>query len=130
MTREPVVITMMLRRRPQLSFEQFDEHWRGQHAELLMRHRELLRFTRYLQLPASLPGLTTAMGRSRGLAEPFDGIAEMWFDSAEELQAAGRDPAAAQVFEQVLADERRFIDLQRSHLVVGTPRIIHAEKPQ
>jgi hypothetical protein len=56
---------------------------------------------------------------SRGVTlGDFDGIAEAWWDSFDEMaEAAGRTPE--DVGAAILADERRFIDMERSIIWFG-----------
>ena len=58
----------------------------------------------------------------------YDGEAELWWDSLEDIVAAVSTPAGQQAAFELLEDERRFIDLERSplwigeeHVVVGSP---------
>ena len=48
--------------------------------------------------------------RNGGAPEPFDGIAELWF----EAQRGPRSPEAAKAAQELLEDERNFIDLPNS----------------
>ena len=56
--------------------------------------------------------MNEALTRSRGSAEPYDGITEVWFDSLEGL--GGDGPAAAEAGRKLLEDEAEFIDLANS----------------
>ena len=60
-----------------------------------------------------------ALRASRGGPEAYDGVAELWWDSMEDLARAQEDPAGRQAGRELLEDERRFIDLARSPLFVG-----------
>ena len=61
--------------------------------------------------------------RNDGAPEPFDGIAEVWFESLDAMQAA-RGPEATKAGQELLEDERRFIDLPRSPMWVGGQHVI------
>ena len=63
--------------------------------------------------------LNPALQASRGADEPFDGVAELWWDSTEELAAATASPAGHAAGLELLEDERRFIDHARSPLFVA-----------
>ena len=45
---------------------------------------------------------------------PFDGVAELWFDDLETLATLGGSEAGRAAGAALLADERKFIDLERS----------------
>jgi len=121
-----VKLTFCVRRLASLSPEEFHRYWRDEHGPLVARHAETLRIRRYVQTHA-LPGLVgDALRASRGAAEPFDGIAELWWDDLETLAAATTSNAGRAASQLLLDDERRFIDLAGSalwlneeHVVVG-----------
>ncbi len=108
-----VKLTYCLRRRPDLSWEEFSRYWREVHAPLVAARAELLGIRRYVQVrTAQDPALHEALQRRNdGSPPPFDGIAELWFDDVEALRKAWRSPEGQAVRE----DEKRFIDLERSY---------------
>jgi hypothetical protein len=53
---------------------------------------------------------------SRGAAEPYDGITEVWWESPEDLAAGMTTPEGEAASLALLEDERNFIDLERSSL--------------
>ena len=122
-----IKLVFALRRRPDLTREEFQTYWREQHAPLVASHAETLGIRRYVQVHTLPDVLHAALRDSRGAPEAYDGVAELWFDSIEALGAAvvsdeGRAAALA-----LLEDERRFIDHARSplwladeHAVVGS----------
>jgi hypothetical protein len=62
---------------------------------------------------------------SRGTQiEPYDGVAQLWWDSVEDLQAVLADEAAQQAAAELLEDERRFIDLSASTLWLGEEHVV------
>jgi uncharacterized protein (TIGR02118 family) len=117
-------LSFALRRLPQLSREEFQRTWRQDHAPLVEKHREALRIRRYVQLHTLDDPVNDALRASRGGPEAFDGIAELWWDSLEELVAAMATPEGAAAGAELLADERRFIDLERSPLWVGREQVV------
>ena len=48
--------------------------------------------------------------------EGYDGVAELWWDSREDLKAGGATPEGRAAGTRLLDDERAFIDLARSPL--------------
>ena len=122
---EMVKLTFCLRRRPDLSFEEFSTYWGDVHAPLVAARAPLLGIKRYVQVrTADVAALHAALQRRNGGSpEPFDGIAELWFDSVESFTAS-RDPNAQAAAAELLEDERRFIDLASSPMWLGDERII------
>lgn len=122
-----IKLTFALRRKPEMSREEFQRYWRGTHAALVAERADVLRIRRYVQVHTSteVDGLHRAFQvRNDDCGEPFDGVAELWFDSLDDL---GTDDAAVRAAQaELLADERNFIDLSNSpmwiaveHEVVG-----------
>ncbi|MBI4518248.1 MAG: EthD domain-containing protein [Deltaproteobacteria bacterium] len=102
-----------LRRLPHLSRAEFQRYWRDTHAPLVKQHAATLAIRRYVQAHTVAPALSLAIAAARDAPEPFDGVAELWFD-LEELTAAVQTPAGSEAGRALLEDERRFIDLARS----------------
>ncbi|MGI9597042.1 MAG: EthD domain-containing protein [Acidimicrobiales bacterium] len=115
-----IKLTFCLRRRPDLTREEFQAYWLGTHAGLVAERAETLRVRRYVQLHTEdLPGLHQAFqARNGGAPEPYDGIAELWFDSVDDI--GGGDDAVARAAAELLADERNFIDLENSPMWLAT----------
>jgi len=109
-----IKLVFALRRRPDLSLEEFQTYWRETHAPLVAERAEVLKIRRYVQVHTKeLSGLHGAFQkRNGGSPEPFDGVAELWFDSMDVL--GGDDPTVRQAQAELLADEANFIDLSNS----------------
>jgi hypothetical protein len=56
---------------------------------------------------------------SRSALEPFDGVAELWWDDLDALVAATSTREGTAAGRTLLEDEARFIDLERSALWLG-----------
>lgn len=107
-----VKIVFCLRRLPALSREQFQDYWRNQHAPLVMARAKLLGIHRYVQCHTQADSAFARFAASRGGHPAFDGIAEIWQGDALEGSAEERRRAS----QDLLEDERRFIDLPASPL--------------
>lgn len=117
-----VKLVFCLRRREGMSQEEFLAYWLDNHGPLVRSHAETLRIRRYVQLhPLETSAAADALRGVRKGPEPFDGVAELWFDSEADIAAAGGSDAARAAATALLEDERRFIDLERS------PIWLHAE---
>jgi hypothetical protein len=84
--------------------------------------KEVLRIRRYVQLHSFEPNVSAPIRASRGGPEQYDGVAELWWDSLEDMAALAGDPAAQKAGAMLLEDERKFIDLARSPLFYGEER--------
>jgi uncharacterized protein (TIGR02118 family) len=109
-----VRLVFCLRRRPDLSQEEFLAYWRDHHAPLVRARADAMRVRRYEQShPLDLPA-TAVIAGVRHAPEPFDGIASLWFDSVEDMNAGAATQEGRRAARELLEDERRFIDLERS----------------
>ena len=79
-------------------------------------HAEVLGIRRYVQVHTRPSPVGDAVSASRGGVEGYDGVAELWFDSAEAITASVSTPEGMSAGAELLEDERRFIDLDHSPL--------------
>ena len=114
-----VKLVFCLRRLPELSRAEFQRYWREKHGPLVRQHATTLRIRRYVQLHTREDALNDVLRASRGGPEPYDGIAELWWESRDDLHAATASPEGQRASLELLEDERRFIDLVRSPLWIA-----------
>lgn len=119
-----VKLTFCLRRLPHLSRDEFQRYWRGTHAPLVRSHAATLAIRGYVQLHTMTTPLNDVLRSSRGGPEEYDGVAELWWDSLDDLAAALNTEAGVSAGAALLEDERRFIDLARSPLWLGEEKEI------
>ncbi len=114
-----IKLVYCLRRLPHLSREEFQRYWRETHGPLVRSHADALRIRRYVQVHTLDSPLNDVIGASRGAAEAYDGVAELWFEREEDLAEATATPEGRSAALELLEDERRFIDLPRSSLWIA-----------
>src|SRR5882757_10211717 len=108
-----------LRRHPDLDQAEFSRYWREEHAELFRRYAETLRVRRYTQSHRLPTRTNDALRRFRGAPDGYDGVAEVWFDSLDDLLGALDSPSGRAAAADLLADERTFIDHSRSPIWIA-----------
>lgn len=120
-----IKVVFSLRRRQDLTRDEFQAYWRDRHAPLVARHADVLRIRRYVQTHAHASEVAAAQSAARG-SEPdvYDGQAELWWDSLDDIVAAVSTSAGQQAALELLEDERRFIDLERSPLWIGEEHLV------
>jgi uncharacterized protein (TIGR02118 family) len=120
-----IKLVFTLRRREDMTREAFPLYWRGQHAPLVKRHADTLHIRRYVQVHPRDTDLNGAVAGVRG-SKPrvYDGVAELWWDSLEELVAAYSSDAGQLAAQELLEDEQRFIDLPHSPLWFGEENVV------
>ena len=123
-----VKLIFCVRRRPDISEEEFHRYWREEHGPLVPNHARCSAFGRcrgaYL-VGTGDPGA----GRVRGTPEPFDGVAELWFDSVDSLMSSVASIDGVAAGEDLLVDERRFIDHARSPIFLAEEHAVLCQVP-
>ena len=92
-----VHLVEFVRRKPGMSVEAFQRHWSGVHGPLGAKIPTVRRYVQCHVRPAAYRD---------GRQPPYDGVAEVWFDST----AAMRESATTPEYRAVRADEPNFID--------------------
>ncbi|MGZ4735525.1 MAG: EthD domain-containing protein [Acidimicrobiia bacterium] len=119
-----IKLVFCLRRRDDLSREEFQRYWLEQHGPLVRSHAGALGIRRYVQVHSIDDGISIAVAGSRNPPPPYDGVAELWFDDLEALAAAGSTDEGRAAGAALLVDEQRFIDLASSPLFLTEEHII------
>jgi uncharacterized protein (TIGR02118 family) len=109
-------LTYVLRRLPPLSRQEFQRYWRYTHGPLVTKHATTLACHKYVQVHTLEDPLNAAFAESRGLMEPYDGMAALWWHNQEALLQALSTPAGQRAAEELLEDEQHFIDFARSSM--------------
>jgi uncharacterized protein (TIGR02118 family) len=92
-------------RKAGMTREEFSAYWRHQHGPLVKSVPEFMRHVRkYVQ--CHLVGGAVPLGA----AGDYDGVAELWFDSVDELVSAFNEPRYLEI---IRPDERKFVDLNK-----------------
>jgi len=119
-------LTFCLRRKPGLSLPEFQDYWLNKHGPLVRRLQPALGMARYVQVHRRDDDLGLGMAKVRGAPEPYDGVAELWWESEEAFRAAGRTAEGREAGRLLLEDEARFIDLASSPLWLNREQVIYA----
>jgi len=92
-------------RKAGMTREEFSAYWRHHHGPLVKSVPEFMCHVRkYVQ--CHLVGGAVPLGA----AGDYDGIAELWFDSGDELVSAFKEPRYLEI---IRPDERKFVDLNK-----------------
>jgi uncharacterized protein (TIGR02118 family) len=120
-----IKLVFTLRRREGMTREDFQRYWREKHAPLVQQHAATLHIRRYVQVHLHETALNEAVAAPRGSQPQFyDGVAELWWDSLEDMAAVLSSEAAQAAAQELLEDEQRFIDLPRSPLWLGEENVV------
>ena len=102
-----------VRRRPELSVEEFRKYWLERHGPLVRSMAEALKAVRYVQSHTFDTPLNGIAQQTRASLEPYDGITEVWWESEQALAQAMSTPEGVAANRRLAEDEARFCDLPR-----------------
>lgn len=113
-----------LRRLPGMDPGDFSAYWHDRHAELFKNYAEALKVRRYTQSHRLQTRVNDALRTYRGAPDGYDGVAEVWFDSKEEMLGAMNSPAGRAAADILIEDEKNFIDHPNSPIWISEEREI------
>lgn len=73
-----------------------------------------MRAKKYVQSCTLDTPINEMLRESRGMLPEYDGVAEVWFESEEDMVAAMSTPAGQELGAALLKDEGNFIDHSKS----------------
>jgi uncharacterized protein (TIGR02118 family) len=112
-----IKMVLCLRRLPTLTHDEFHRYWSQRHGPLVRSHARALRIRRYTQGHTFADPRIDPAVDARGCQVPaYDGVAEVYWDSVEDLVEAGSSAQGRAAGRALRQDERRFIDLANSSL--------------
>jgi len=110
-----------IRRKKGMTPEEFRKYWREKHGPLI---QGLPDFTRHIRRYVQMHPMDLPMPADETGMPPYDGFAEMCFDSFEEMEAAFAEPS---YLEHVRPDHERFLDLAGCSVLLVEDRVVHAQ---
>src|SRR4051794_11032442 len=113
-------LVYLLRRKPGLGLEEFQEHWLERHSWFGLSNPAVRRYVQYHALADDPVRQWLAQAADGPAKESYDGVAIAWWDNLDAMRAAmqGDEVAAA------LEDEKLFIDHSRSVAVLTEENVI------
>jgi hypothetical protein len=113
-----IKLVYCLARKQDVSAEAFASYWLQEHAPKVAERQKVLRAAKYVQSLTAEPELNVLLQQSRALEEPYDGVTEIWWESADVLREAMATPDGSRAMEELLEDEATFIDFGRSRCFI------------
>ncbi len=115
-----IKMTYVVRRRPELSEEEFHRYWFEIHGPLVASVKDVLNIKRYVQVHT----VADSGRKDRGMPEAHDGVAELWWDSVDSLRQPGTTEEGRKAALLLAEDEAKFIDFTRSSIALAEERVI------
>jgi len=94
--------------------EQFQDYWLNNHGPFFQQNAGSMRAQKYVQSHTVDTPLNEGMRSSRGMRPEYDGVAEVWFESEEDLVEAMSSPEGQRLSAALLEDEGNFVDHSKS----------------
>jgi uncharacterized protein (TIGR02118 family) len=109
---QPGIKIMFLLVKPDgMSAKDFHKYWIETHSPLVVSRSDDMAMRRYIQSHVVPSPMAVASAQARGWApNPFQGVAEVWWDSEEAMAAAFSTPKGADAGEALAEDEKKFLD--------------------
>jgi len=107
-------LTFLIRRKQGMTREAMQRYWLEEHAPLVASHSQTLSMLRYVQVHTTDDDHGRLTGRRGEMEEPYDGVAEVWWDSKEAMVEATRSEEGRQIDQILRSDEEQFMDLEHS----------------
>ncbi len=98
-----------VKRRSDISQVEFRRYWLEEHGRLVRKFASTIKIRRYVQSHTIGTETNELLKISKGTSEPYDGIAEIWWDSWEGFAAAA-SPEGIAADQILMEDEKKFID--------------------
>jgi hypothetical protein len=115
-----VKLVQLLRRKPGLTLEEFQQHWLERHSHFGLRTPAVRRYVQYHALANDPIRETLAQAAAGPSVESYDGVSITWFDDVDALRHAMRDDDVA----VALAEQVHFIDHSRSVALLADEYVI------
>jgi uncharacterized protein (TIGR02118 family) len=120
-----VKLVYCLKRLPEVSDEEFYRYWLERHGPLVRSLADAMGFNRYVQLHTRRIPFNDILRRSRELSEGYDGVAELWWDSEDQMIDALSTPEGMEAQATLTDDEATFIDFANSCMWIGDVHTIY-----
>jgi uncharacterized protein (TIGR02118 family) len=112
--------SVLIKRKPGMSLAQFNRYWQEKHGPLALSVKDFIcHIRKYVQshrLPDNL-----ARGMQSHAVSQYDGIVELWADSADELKQAFASPGYNNV---IRPDESNFCDDADGVIIMMTEDVV------
>ena len=109
-----IKFVMCITRHQDMSREEFMDYWMNKHGPFFMQNAAAMRAKKYVQSQTIDTPLNEGLRSSRGMQPEYDGVAEVWFESEEDLMEAMNSPEGQKLSAALLEDEGNFIDHSQS----------------
>jgi uncharacterized protein (TIGR02118 family) len=111
-----IKLVYCLRKRADISSEELYRYWLNDHGPLVRKFAAAIQATKYVQSHTIAPEMNQVFQESRGLAEPYDGITEVWWEDLASLKAGMESEAGLEAHQALMEDEAKFVDFSQTRV--------------
>jgi hypothetical protein len=117
-------LLVLMKKLPHLTDEEFRRFWLEEHGPVVRRNAAARRISRYLQLhPAFGDVLDGIVERRGGTVAPFDGVAEICWNSLEDMRAANASEEGRRAALEIVVHEEQFLQLPSLQFFLGEEHV-------
>ena len=109
-----IKFVMCITRHPDMTRAAFRDYWMNSHGPFFMENAATMRAIKYVQSHTLDSPMNEALRDSRGMQPEYDGVAEVWFESEQDLMEGMSSPEGQKLGAALLEDEGNFIDHSKS----------------
>jgi uncharacterized protein (TIGR02118 family) len=117
-------LVFCVNRRSDVDEAEFHRYWRDEHGPLVRSLQAALGVVRYVQAHRIDTPLNDLLRQSRDTQPPYDGVAQLWWESHDHFVACLATPESQAAAATLLEDERRFIDLGSCAIFLAEDSVI------
>jgi uncharacterized protein (TIGR02118 family) len=125
-----IKMTFPVNRKQGMGEKEFYDYWLNNHGPLVRKYAPNSHILRYVQfhtrrdIPYMDPIRQHRAGKGNEPAPIFDGMAEVWWTSMDDIMASATDPKGPEMAKTLYEDEAKFLDFSTSPLFHGEEKII------
>jgi len=109
-----IALVFCLRKYANVSEKDFYQYWWNEHGPYVARRAKMLNMHNYVQMPRLTFAGAESVAEARKSLPPYDGVALVTWESKESLEATFGHKDAKRAARELIEDERKFIDFERS----------------
>jgi uncharacterized protein (TIGR02118 family) len=113
-----IKLCVLCPRKPDLTLEQFEDHWKNVHGPLFSSQPEVRQYVKkYIQVHST----GKQLGNEFPPVSHYDGIAEIWFENMKDIPKV----FSSENFKTTIAqDEEKFIDRDNIKWIYATENVV------
>lgn len=111
-----IKLVYCLTKRDDVTHEAFIRYWRDKHAKNVSSVQQAIGAVRYVQSHTCEPELNALLAESRSMEAGYDGVTEVWWNSADDMKAAVATSEGERAMQFLIDDESTFIDFSKSRV--------------